>query len=99
MGEEQKLRDRQLRLTKLRDDTFNRTQEIDKVDFKQSARRTEKEAAATVPFYERLRHHSEAFDKKLRLKDREQKELSAYKAGHIDGVCLIDPGRIDVYLK
>jgi len=25
MGEEQKLRDRQLRLTKLRDDTFNRT--------------------------------------------------------------------------
>lgn len=99
MGEESKLRCQQYRVNKLRDDQLNRSTEVNHRIQKLQRRREEKESASQVPFYERLRHHSETFDGTLRRKDLENKQQASYKAAHIEGICLIDSGKIDEHQR
>lgn len=83
----------------MRDDTYNRSCEIDHRENRLKDRTSEKKKSGETPFYERLRHHSECFETKIRQRDRAEKEQLSFNAAYLDGVCLIPPGRIEDHSK
>ena len=99
MEEYQKLRMKEIKIKKGKDDLHNRVKESEKYSKKKEDRKYERETANELPFYERLRVRDDELDNKLRQDELAQKKILQHKAAYINGKCILNASKVDQQAK
>lgn len=99
MGEFEKLRVKEVKIKKGKDDLQNRVRETEKCAKRVEDRKHERETANELPFYERLRVRDDELETKLRQDELAQKKILQHKAAYINGKCILNASKIDQQAK